>query len=107
MQVRVALRISKPLRRGFIARTDGERYWVDFKYERLPIFCHYCGILGHNLKHCATYYAAKKNGGIGEYQYGDFLRATGRRARASTSQFTGNKSSSMEGVYCDPMKVFD
>ena len=32
MQVRVALPISKPLRRGgFIARTDGERYWVDFK----------------------------------------------------------------------------
>ena len=48
MHVRVALTISKPLKRGgFLARLDGERSWVRFKYERLPMFCHYCGILGN------------------------------------------------------------
>ena len=83
---------------------DGERYLVDFKYERLPIFCHYCGILRHDLKHCAAHYAAKKNDGIGEYQYGDFLRAIGGCARVSTSQFTGNKSSPVEEVNHDHMK---
>ena len=108
MQVRVALPILKPLRRGgFIAGTDGEHYWVDFKYERLPIFCHYCGILGHDLRHCATHYAAEKNGGIGKYQYGDFLRAIGERARVSTTQFTGNKSSPVEDVNRDHMKFSD
>lgn len=38
MRVRVALPVSKPLRRGgFIADSDGERTWVKFKYERLSI----------------------------------------------------------------------
>ena len=38
MRVCVALPVSKPLRRGgFIADSDGERTWVKFKYERLPI----------------------------------------------------------------------
>ena len=42
MRVRVALPISKPIRRGgFIAGSDGVKTWVSFKYEILPIFCHY------------------------------------------------------------------
>ena len=54
MRVRVALPFEKPLRRGsFIAGSDGIRSWVKFKYERLPIFCHYCGLLGHDLNHYA------------------------------------------------------
>lgn len=97
MRVRVALPISKPLRRGgFIAGTDGERYWVNFKFERLPIFCHYCGVLGHDLKYYAAHYAVEKNGGRIEYQYGDFLKAVGGRVRASTNPYSTNKSSSEE-----------
>ena len=42
MRVKVALPISKPLRRGgFLAGFDGEHSWVTFKYERLSMFCHY------------------------------------------------------------------
>ena len=68
MRVRVALPISKPLQRGrFIAGLDGERSWVSSKYERLPMFCHFCGILGHNLKHYAAHYAVEKKGGRVEY----------------------------------------
>ena len=86
MHVKVALPILKPLQSGgFIAGTVGERYWVDYKYERLPIFCHYCGILGHDFKNCAAHYAAKKNGGVEEYQYGEFLRAIGGRSRGAAS----------------------
>ncbi|KAK9993984.1 hypothetical protein SO802_023687 [Lithocarpus litseifolius] len=94
MRVRVALPISKPLRRGgFIAGTDGERYWVDYKYERLPFFCHY--------------YAVEKNGGVGEYWYGEFLRAVGGRTRGSASQSTGNNSSSVENASRDNGKAAD
>ena len=60
----MALPISKPIRRGgFIAGSDGGKSWVSFKYERLPLFFHYCGILGHDLKHCAAHYAVEKAGG--------------------------------------------
>ena len=53
MRVRVALPFEKPLRRGsFIVGSDGIWSWVKFKYERLPIFHHYCGLLGHDLHLC-------------------------------------------------------
>jgi len=54
-----------------------------FKYERLPMFSHYYGMLGHNLKHCASHFVVVKNGGEVDYQYGDFLRAM--RGRPQTS----------------------
>ena len=58
MRVRVAMPIVKPIRKGeFIAGSDGLRTWVKFKYERLSMFCHYCGVLGHDVKHCASHFA--------------------------------------------------
>ena len=72
MRVKVAIPISKPLRQGgFLAGSDGERAWATFKYERLPIFCHHCGLLGHDLKHYASYFALTKNGKDAPLQYGE------------------------------------
>ena len=83
LRVCVALPISKPLRRGgFITDSDGVRTWVKFKYERLPIFCHFYGLLGHDLRHCASHYVVEKNGGDVEYQYGDRLKVSGGRQRS-------------------------
>ena len=49
MRVRVDLEIDKPLRRGaYITSSDGERLWLSFKYERLPIVCFIFGKLGHD-----------------------------------------------------------
>ncbi|XP_075664979.1 uncharacterized protein At4g02000-like [Castanea sativa] len=63
IRVWVALPISKPLRSGgFVADSDGVCTWLTFKYERLPIFCHYCGLLGHDLRYCSSHYAVEKNG---------------------------------------------
>ena len=53
LRIRVELQIDKPLRRGgYIKNDEGERIWVDFRYERLPTFYFRCGILGHDEKHC-------------------------------------------------------
>ena len=62
---------------GFIARSDGVSTWVTFKYERLPMCCHYCGMIRHDLRHCATHFAIEKDGKKVEYQYGDWLKAMG------------------------------
>lgn len=70
--------ISKPLRRGsYIAGSDGGRPWVTSKYERLPMFCHYYGLLGHNIRHYAGHYAALKNEKEVLCQYRDWLKAVG------------------------------
>ena len=83
IRVQVAMPILKPLQRGgFIADSDGVRTWVKFKYERLPIFCHYYGLLGHDLRHCASHFAVEKNGGQIEYQYGDWLKVVGGHLRS-------------------------
>ena len=98
MRVCMALPIAKPLGRGgFIFGSDGDKMWVSFKYERLPMFSHFCGILGHDLKHCATHFAAEKQGRRVEYQYGYFLKATGSRPRASTSKNTNPMPNTEEG----------
>lgn len=63
IRVKVAIPISKPLRRGgFLAGLDGEKVWGTFKYERLPMFCHYFGLLEQDLRHCARYFSLTKNG---------------------------------------------
>ena len=89
MRVHVALPITKPLRcGGYIAGMDSERMWVTYKYERLPMFCHFCGLLGHDIRHCANHFAAEKGSGEVKYQYGDWLKASGNRLRTPQRQET-------------------
>ena len=91
MRVWVALPVPKPLRRGgFIADSDRGKTWVQFKYERLPMFCHFCGVLGHDFHHCARHFAAGKIDGEVEYQYGDWLRASGGRQRSPSRDRTAS-----------------
>ena len=76
LRVRVALPTSKPLRRGgFLLELDGKRHWVTYKYERMPMFCNYCGVLGHDIHHCPTHFSASKMEKSIDYQYGDWLKA--------------------------------
>ncbi|XP_023921589.1 uncharacterized protein LOC112033044 [Quercus suber] len=83
MRVKVAIPLAKPVWRGaFLVGSDGMSHWVTFKYERLPLFCHFCGLLGHDLKHCAPYFAATKNDGEVICQYGDWLQAMGGQTRS-------------------------
>ena len=39
------------------------RTWCKFKYERLLLFCHHCGLLGRDLRHCAIHFAAIRKEG--------------------------------------------
>ena len=78
MRVRVSVSVSKPLRRGcFVSDSDGNCTWLNVKYERLGMFCYFCGFVGHNLKHCAGFFVAEKNGETMDLQYGDWLKAVG------------------------------
>ena len=83
MRVKVTLPISKPIQRGaFLAGSSGQRTWVTFKYERLSMFCHYCGLLGQDLKHYAQYFVLTKDNGDVACQYGERMKASGNRVRS-------------------------
>ena len=74
LRIRVEVQIDKPLRRGgYVKNDEGGRFWVDFRYERLPTFCYRCGILGHDEKHCQASSLEQLSG----RQYGEWLKAGG------------------------------
>jgi hypothetical protein len=52
---RVSVELAKPLRRGVLLKTDRENppEWYDLQYEKLPFFCHSCGVLDHGDLACA------------------------------------------------------
>ncbi|KAL3724935.1 hypothetical protein ACJRO7_030012 [Eucalyptus globulus] len=50
---KVRLNLSCPLKTGTIINLGGNKWWLDFKYERLPHFCYSCGQIGHYATYCS------------------------------------------------------
>ena len=99
MRIRVDIPIDKPLRRGAnVVNSNGDKFWVTFKYERLPNFCFLCGILGHDEKHCSDFQGKAE----GHRQYGDWLHASNgfkggfEKQKATSSGGHENRTERME-----------
>ena len=77
IRIRVLMDISMSLCRGRKVRL-GEHglKWVDFKYERLPIFCYLCGRVDHDERDCLQGLQSKETLRPEEKQFGPWLRAT-------------------------------
>ncbi|XP_065633017.1 uncharacterized protein At4g02000-like [Quercus suber] len=53
VRVRIRVDVTQPLCRGRVVDLEeGDRVWVSFKYERLPILCYWCGRLAHAERDC-------------------------------------------------------
>ncbi|KAI7988460.1 Uncharacterized protein LOK49_LG13G02233 [Camellia lanceoleosa] len=71
MRIRVAIDVRKPLRRGMkLSLSSADPIWVDFKYERLSIFCYFCGLLGHTDRDCDAKLSSAEGSRIDVMQYG-------------------------------------
>ena len=77
MHVRVSIDVSKPLCCGRLVCVGGSsKLWVTFKYERMPIFCYWCGLIDHDEKDCMEGARSKETLGQREKQYGPWLRTS-------------------------------
>ncbi|PPD83284.1 hypothetical protein GOBAR_DD19782 [Gossypium barbadense] len=54
MRVRVQIDVRKPIRRKKQVMSNGVCSYIKFKYEKLSLFCFFCGRLGHNDSYCET-----------------------------------------------------
>lgn len=79
VRLKVVLTLSKPLKRRTMVRLGAaEPLAIPVKYERLPTFCYFCGVVGHNAKDCDVIQTEedvakmKRN----DMEYEDFLRAS-------------------------------
>lgn len=62
LRIKVVVNAYKPLKSQMcIKKAWGEWMWIKFKYERLPSFCFYCGIIGHSEKFCESFFDNKEN----------------------------------------------
>ena len=84
LRIRVTVDVSQPLSRGRIVRLgDSDSRWVEFKYERLPIFCYLCGKVDHDEKECVVWLHSAGVINAEDKQYGPWLRATPERLQKS------------------------
>lgn len=72
MRVRVLVDISKPLRRVVnTVDSNGKELMCLLIYERLPVFCYVCGLVGNSTIKCARYV---KDMNTKEYPFGNWMR---------------------------------
>ncbi|KAI8536219.1 hypothetical protein RHMOL_Rhmol10G0239000 [Rhododendron molle] len=65
-----------PLKRGgYVTLGNGVKYWVDYKFERLNNFCHYCGSLLHEQGECGVKSSDEKNGILNVGRFGQWMKA--------------------------------
>lgn len=85
MRIRVSIDVRKPLKhRMKLKKEGGEWIWIDFKYERLNIFCFICGLLGHTEKQCSKLYDCPSSEIV--KVYGHWLKAPSRRSLMNSGE---------------------
>lgn len=99
LRARVSIEIDKPLRRGVMLKPGklAKPEWFDIQYEKLPLFCFSCGMMGHIELDCAT---PTPRNEAGKLPYDIKLRAPEEKRRriqsfaqaAALSQGSGSSS---------------
>ena len=75
--IRVSVNITEPLCRDWKIWLGRENLlWVDFKYERLPIFYYWCRMVDHDEKECLQWIRSRETLRPEEKQFGAWLRAS-------------------------------
>jgi hypothetical protein len=80
MRIRVMLDVRRPLKRTKrLKKPGGGVQEVQFNYERLGMFCYYCGLLGHTDESCDLLFSAEFDDGV--RKWGPEVRVEFRKPR--------------------------
>jgi hypothetical protein len=99
MRVKVRVDVRQPLKReSRVKNQGGEWCTVNFKYEKLGVFCFVCGIIGHRENKCSIRFSMEADDGI---------RNWSKDLRAEPKRRGGRQSSKwlMEENYGSPASV--
>lgn len=101
LRIRVHVDLTKPLEWGRTLQRGGRPIWVNFKYEKLPMFCFYCGCILHGNKECRGNRNLRQATMAGGKPWGTRLRAEEagtkfERGYADQSQGDGDSQPSEE-----------
>jgi 14-3-3 protein epsilon len=78
MRIRVRVDVRQPLKKDKkVKSAGGDWCTVNFKYEKLGIFCFVCGIMGHAENKCVVRFSMERDDGIRVWS--NELRAESRR----------------------------
>lgn len=75
LKLLVKVELENPLIRGTKINLDDEVIWVEFRYEMLPTFCYYCGIIDYVEKFCDNKMEYLRKERVREGEYGEWMRA--------------------------------
>ncbi|KAF4356274.1 hypothetical protein F8388_000721 [Cannabis sativa] len=54
LKVLIRLNVNQPLFAGcYFGLESGSQRWIQFKYEKMGIFCYNCGVMGHQRRGCS------------------------------------------------------
>ncbi|XP_039683024.1 uncharacterized protein [Medicago truncatula] len=87
MRIKVAIDVTVPLKKEWRVRaSNGNFVTVNFKYEKLGVFCHRCGVLGHTDKVCPELFELDSDDGV--RNWGPYLKpVTQRVGTAATNRW--------------------
>lgn len=77
IRIRVSMDISVPLCRGrLVSLGRDKKVWINFKHERLPNICYWCGCFDDDHKDCEIWLNGEGTLSQEQRQFGPILRAT-------------------------------
>ena len=77
IRLRDVVDIHNPICHGcMITTVRGNEGWVNFRYERLPNICYWCGKLTHRDRECPLWIRSRGTLKDGDQQFSAWLRAT-------------------------------
>ncbi|KAK1670376.1 hypothetical protein QYE76_058535 [Lolium multiflorum] len=76
VRIKVRLDVNKKISRFASVTRDGKKEFFQLKYEKMPLFCGCCGMIGHWHEECGT-----GEHEISKLEWGDFMLADGGRGR--------------------------